>query len=409
MVDPASSREYAEAGGYQALRRAIEAPDQVIPELKESGLRGRGGSGFPIGVKWELVRNTPAEQKYVVCNADESEPGTCKDRFALMAVPHALIEGMAVCGAAVGADKGCIYLRGEYSDVREMLESAIADAYANGYLGQGILGTGFSFDLEIRLGHGSYVCGEETAQLESIEGGRGEPRPRPPLPGVAGLWGAPTVINNVETFLNVPVVMDLGAKEYRKYGTEKSPGTKLITLSGNICRPGVYEFPMGITVGELFTEVGGGCPDGKKLLGVQVGGGSGVFIGPEILDVSFDFENMAGAGAVFGTGSLMFFDEDNNILDLCVNTMEFFSDESCGKCVPCREGCRILLGLLRKIKEGQGTPEDLEKLQEMGEHMKKSALCGFGQAAPVPLLTAMDGFSEAFRSAVKPVGTSLVG
>jgi NADH:ubiquinone oxidoreductase subunit F (NADH-binding) len=305
---------------------------------------------------------------------------------------------MAICGVTVGASLGYIYLRSEYPYVRVILERAIADAYKNGYLGRGIMGPAFCFDLELRTGQGSYICGEETALLESIEGERPESHFKPPFPGTEGLWDMPTVINNVETFCNVPAIIRMGMEEYRKNGTVKSPGTKLITLSGNIRNPGVYEFPMGISVRTLFEEVGGGCPNGKKLLGIQVGGGSGAIVGTGFLDATFDIESCAAEGVGFGTGSLLFFDEDTCVVGLCRNIMEFFTEESCGKCTPCRLGCERMLHLLTEIEEGRGRAEDLEKLKKLGNYMKISSLCGMGQAAPTAVLTALENFGGVFET-----------
>ena len=401
-MSPVSASEYAEAGGYQGLKKALEAPEKIIGIIKASGLRGRGGAGFPAGLKLSFTANTPADQKYIVCNADEGEPGTDKDRIIMAGVPHRLFEGMAIAGVAVGADKGYIYLRAEYPYVAEILERALADARENGHLGSDIMNSGKAFDIEVRLGAGSYVCGEETALISSIEGKRGEPRFKPPFPGVVGLWGKPTVINNVETLANFPAILVNGPEWYRTMGTEKCPGTKLFTLSGNIRNPGVYEFSIGVTIRTLFEEVGGGCPGGKKLLAVQTGGASGAIIPASLLDTPMDPESCAAAGATFGAGDLMFVDEDCCLLGVLENLMEFFDEESCGKCTPCREGNTRLLELVRKFKYKIAKECDLELLVELGNLMVGGCLCGLGQASPNPILSAVRFFPEIFA-----VGTGL--
>jgi NADH-quinone oxidoreductase subunit F len=398
--DPVSSKEYAVAGGYEGLKKAIAAPEAVIGAVSASGVRGRGGAGYPVDLKWKTVKESTADQKYVVCNAAEGEPGTGKDRVILSGDPHAVIEGMAICGVAVGADKGFIYLCAEYPQVRETLEKAVSDARTKGALGKGILDSKLDFDIEIRFGAGSYVCGEETGLLESIEGNRGEPRLRPPYPAVVGLWGRPSVINNVETLANIPVIMSIGADGYRKYGTQKCPGTKLFTLSGNIVNPGVYEFPMGVTMRRLFEEVGGGCPKGKKLKGIQVGGSAaGVFVTPEILDTALDMESCAAAGMSLGTGSLLFFDEDADVIELCRDCMEFYADESCGKCTPCHFGIKRIADILSGILSGKGSREDIEALGKLSDYISKHSLCGLGQAAPTPVLSALRNFRDDYVKA----------
>jgi NADH:ubiquinone oxidoreductase subunit F (NADH-binding) len=397
-ISPVITSEYVNVGGYQGLKKALESPEKIIDNIKASGLRGRGGAGFPAGLKLSFTANTPADQKYIVCNADEGEPGTNKDRVIMERVPHRLFEGMAIAGIAVGADKGYIYLRAEYPYVAKTLERALADARKNGYLGSDIMNSGKNFDIELFIGAGAYVCGEETALLESIEGKRGEPRFKPPFPGVAGLWGKPTVINNVETFSNLPAIMVNGPEWYRSIGTEKCPGTKLFTLSGNISKPGVYEFPVGVTIRSLFEEAGGGCPNGKKLLAVQTGGASGNIIPPSLLDTPMDIDCCAIAGAVFGAGDLMFMDEDCCLLDVLENLMEFFEEESCGKCTPCREGNTRLLELIRKFKNGTAKEGDLELMVELGTLMTGGCLCGLGQASPSPVLSAVRFFPEIFTT-----------
>ena len=397
-IDPISSREYAAAGGYEGLKKAIIAPDTVIGAVTQSGLRGRGGAWFPVGVKWKTAKEAGGDPKYVVCNAAEGEPGTGKDQVILSGDPHAVIEGMAICGVAVGAEKGLIYLRPEVRHVWKILEKAVSDARANGYLGKGVLGSKLTFDIEIRANAGSYVCGEETGLIESLEGNRGEPRLRPPYPAVAGLWGRPTVVNNVETLANIPVILRVGATGYRKQGTQGCPGTKLFSLSGNIVNPGVYEFPMGITVRKLFEEVGGGCPNGKRLQGIQVGGSaSGAFVATDALDTPLDMEGCAAAGISLGTGSLMFFDEEADVIELCRGCMEFFARESCGKCTPCRIGNRRMADLLGNVLAGRADMEVPERLDNLADYMTKISACGLGQSAAVPVRSALKNFRDEFE------------
>ena len=395
-TDPTSSTEYAKLGGYSPLMFAINFPRGIIGMFTDSGLRGRGGAGFPVGAKWSFVKDTPSDEKYIICNADEGEPGTNKDRAIMMGDPHSMLEGMAIAAATVGASKGYIYLRAEYPYVRDTLQKAIDDAKKHHYLGDNIFGTDFCFDIEIRMGAGAYICGEETALIESIEGMRGEPRFKPPYPGIKGLFGRPTVINNVETFAHVPLVISMGTETFHKLGARKTPGTKLFTLSGNICNPGVYEFETGITIRQLFEDVGGGCPNGKKLQAIQTGGASGAIIGPNLLDTAMDIDSCEEAGATFGAGDLMFIDEDQDIIEVCESLMEFFVDESCGKCTPCREGNMRLLELTRKFIDHTAVPEDIETINDLGATMADTALCGLGQASSVPLVTAIKNFPEVF-------------
>ena len=399
--EPVSSGKRLSAGGYKALKKAIESPGDVIDIITHSGLRGRGGAGFPVGLKWSMVKEAPADRKYVICNADEGEPGTGKDRLIISENPQALIEGMAIGGIAVGADRGLIYIRAEYRNILTALEKALEEAYARGYIGKNILGSTFDFTVEIRSGSGAYICGEETGLLESIEGKRGEPRLKPPFPVVEGLWAKPTVINNVETFANIPLIVNMGAAAYKKYGTEKCPGTKLFTLSGDIRNPGVYEFPFGVTIRQLFEEIGGGCPDDRRLLAVQVGGASGAIITPDLLDTPLDIESCLNAGAVLGTGSLMFVSEDVDLIDLVRNLMEFFANESCGFCPPCRIGLRQSVNILEGICEGRGKESDLVMLENLAQHIRSSSRCGMGQVAPTPLESALKNFRNVFQSRVK--------
>lgn len=405
-ISPACAKEYAAVGGYQGLKAALAAPDKIIDIIKASGLRGRGGAGFPAGVKLSFTANTAADQKYIICNADEGEPGTNKDRVIMEMVPHRLIEGMAIAAVAVGADKGYIYLRAEYPYVADILAEALAAAKAGGYIGHDILGSGHDFEIELFIGAGSYNCGEETALLDSIEGKRGESRYKPPYPGVSGLWGKPTVINNVETLANFPAIMVNGGEWYSQLGSPSCPGTKLFTLSGNIVNPGVYEFLTGTTIRSLFEEVGGGCPGGKKLQAVQTGGASGNIIPVSLLDTKLDIDCCAKAGATFGAGDLMFLDEDACLLDVLENLMEFFEHESCGKCTPCREGNSQLLHLIRKFKNGAAVDGDRELMLELGQVMISGSLCGLGQASPNPILSVVRFFPELF--AVKTVSEGSV-
>lgn len=390
-INPVSASEYAACGGYEALRKAVAAPETLCETVKASGLRGRGGAGFPVGVKWTTTRDIQADQKYIICNADEGEPGTNKDRVLLNEVPHTVLEGMAIAGVAVGATKGFLYLRAEYPYVRDILIEAVKDAEAHGYLGKNLFGSGLDFDIEIRTGQGAYICGEETALMESIEGRRGEPRRKPPFPGVSGLWGKPTVINNVESMANIPLIILEGPEAFRQYGTEKCPGTKLYTLSGCIAHPGVYEFPMGVTIRQLF-EVGGGCPKGKRLKAIQTGGESGSIVSPALLDTPMDIERCAAAGASLGTGDLLFLDEDVCLADLGRNLTSFFAAESCGKCVPCRLGTRRMQQLMEQLCRGEANADVLDELESLAEYMKQSTFCALGQAAPTPLLSLLHHF-----------------
>ncbi|MCL2677824.1 MAG: NADH-quinone oxidoreductase subunit NuoF [Clostridiales bacterium] len=395
-INPVKACEYAAAGGYEGLKKAFSlTQDQVIGTLKESGLRGRGGAGFPAGLKWQFVKNTPANQKYIVCNADEGEPGTNKDRVILAGDPNSVFEGMAIAGFAVGADKGYIYLRAEYPSLLISLNEALADARANGFLGKNIMGGGFDFDIEVRSGAGAYVCGEETALIESIEGKRGEPRFKPPYPGVSGLWGAPTVVNNVETLANVAQILINGAAWFKAIGTEACAGTKLFTLCGNIANPGVYEFPMGVNLKDLFA-VGGGCPDGKKLLAVQTGGSSGSFLRADQIDLDMDIDNCAAKGATLGSGAILFIDETNCILDVLQDIMEFFVHESCGKCTPCREGNFRLLQMITAFNEGRAKEGYADTMLDLSSTMMSASLCGLGQSSPTAIVTSINNFRDVF-------------
>lgn len=391
-IAPISCAAYVRTGGYEALKKAVADSKGICETVKASGLRGRGGAGFPVGLKWETTRAIDANQKYIICNADEGEPGTNKDRVLLTQVPHTVLEGMAIAGVAVGATKGYLYIRAEYPYARDILLAAVKDAEANRCLGKNLFGSGLDFEVEIRTGQGAYICGEETALIESIEGNRGEPRSKPPFPGVSGLWGRPTVINNVESMANIPLILLEGPEEFRKYGTEKCPGTKLYTLSGSVKHPGVYEYPLGISMRQLFEEAGGGCRDGKQLKAIQTGGESGPIVRPELLDTPMDIESCAAVGASLGTGDLLFLDEDVCLADLGRNIASFFAAESCGKCAPCRLGTRRMAELLDRLCRGAAEADVLDELERLGRYMQQSTFCALGQAAPGPVLSLLRNF-----------------
>lgn len=399
---PASIDEFLTLGGYSALKKALSMePLAIVNEVRDSGLRGRGGAAFNTGIKWDTVYHTPADQKYITCNADEGEPGTNKDRVIMAGDPHSLIEAMAITGYAVGATKGYIYLRYEYPYIMPVLENAIRDARKAGFLGDRLLGSDFSFDITVVSGGGAYVCGEETAMLESMEGKRGEPRYKPPYPGVSGLFGKPTVINNVETLAKIPAIINNGAPWYASLGVSNHTGTKVYTLSGNLVNRGVYEFPVGVNLKDLIFEVGGGCADGRKLLAVQTGGASGSIINGDMLDVQMDVESCNAAGATFGAGDVMVIDDSHDILDVVENLLDFFTHESCGKCTPCREGNYRLLQLIRKIRKGYGAMADLDTLQDLSETMMDCSLCGLGQTSPVPVVSTLKNFRNAYIEAIE--------
>lgn len=398
-IDPTDIEEYIARDGYFALAKALQMrPEEVIEEVKRSGLRGRGGAGFPTGLKWEFTAKTKSDQKYVLCNADEGEPGTFKDRLIMEGDPHSLIEGMVIAGYAVGATKGYIYIRGEYYGSIEILRKAIEQAYEYGFLGENILGSGFSFDLKIRLGAGAYVAGEETALIESIEGKPAKPRLKPPYPPTYGLFGKPTVVNNVETFVNVPRIILNGADWFRSFGTPSSPGTKVFSLVGNVVRKGIVEVPMGTTVRDLVFRFGGGVEKGRQLKMVQTGGSAGTFIGPDKLDVPLDFDSYGKYGVSIGSGVILVIDDTHCAVDLALTVMRFFEHESCGKCTPCREGTKMAVEILTRISRGQGREEDLELLREIAKNAGEASFCGMGQSVPVPLLSILDNFEEEFRA-----------
>ncbi len=400
VINPENIDEYIAMDGYAALGKALTemTPDQVIETVLASGLRGRGGAGFPTGKKWELARNLvkDADQKFVACNADEGDPGAFMDRSVLEGDPHALIEAMAIAAYAIGANKGFVYVRAEYPIAVSRLGIAIGQAREYGLLGKNIFGTGFDFDMEIRLGAGAFVCGEETALMTSIEGNRGEPRPRPPFPAVKGLFGKPTVLNNVETYANIPQIILKGADWFASMGTEKSKGTKVFALGGNIKNTGLVEVPMGTTLRQIVEEIGGGIPGGKKFKAAQTGGPSGGCIPAEHLDIPIDYDNLLAIGSMMGSGGLIVMDEDSCMVDIAKFFLEFTVDESCGKCTPCRVGTQRLLEMLDKIIEGKATLEDLDKMEELCYYIKKNALCGLGQTAPNPVLSTLRFFRDEY-------------
>ena len=405
VINPEKIEEYIAYDGYQALGKVLTemTPDEVIQTILDSGLRGRGGGGFPTGMKWKLARNLvpDADQKYVCCNADEGDPGAFMDRSILEGDPHALIEAMAIAGYAIGADQGYVYVRAEYPIAVERLQIAINQARENGLLGKDIFGTGFNFDLDIRLGAGAFVCGEETALMTSIEGNRGEPRPRPPFPAEKGLFGKPTVLNNVETYANIPQIILKGVEWFTSMGTEKSKGTKVFALGGKINNTGLVEVPMGTTLREVIEEIGGGIPNGKKFKAAQTGGPSGGCIPVEHLDVPIDYDNLIALGSMMGSGGLIVMDEDNCMVDIAKFFLEFTVDESCGKCTPCRIGTKRMLEILNKITDGNATMEDLDKLEELCYYVKANSLCGLGQTAPNPVLSTLRYFRDEYEAHIK--------
>ena len=400
-INPEQIEEYIAVGGYEALAKAVTtmSPEDVIEEIKKSGLRGRGGGGFPTGMKWQFAKASVSDKKYVICNADEGDPGAFMDRSVLEGDPHKILEGMAVCGYAIGADEGYIYVRAEYPLAIKRLRIAIEQAEAMGLLGENIFGSGFSFKLHIKEGAGAFVCGEETALMASIE--RGMPRPRPPFPAVAGLWGKPTNINNVETFGNVAAIITNGADWYAGFGTEKSKGTKVFALTGKINNTGLAEVPMGITMREIIYDIGGGINGGKKFKAVQIGGPSGGCLPESMLDLSIDYDSLTAAGAMMGSGGLVVMDEDTCMVDVAKFFLNFTQSESCGKCTPCREGTKRMLEVLTRITEGQGREGDIELLEELARNIKETALCGLGQTAPNPVLSTLKYFRHEYEAHIK--------
>ena len=402
-INPEQIEEYIAVGGYEALAKAVTtmSPEDVIEEIKKSGLRGRGGGGFPTGMKWQFAKASVSDKKYVICNADEGDPGAFMDRSVLEGDPHKILEGMAVCGYAIGADEGYIYVRAEYPLAIKRLRIAIEQAEAMGLLGENIFGSGISFKLHMKEGAGAFVCGEETALMASIEGKRGMPRPRPPFPAVAGLWGKPTNINNVETFGNVAAIITNGADWYAGFGTEKSKGTKVFALTGKINNTGLAEVPMGITMREIIYDIGGGINGGKKFKAVQIGGPSGGCLPESMLDLSIDYDSLTAAGAMMGSGGLVVMDEDTCMVDVAKFFLNFTQSESCGKCTPCREGTKRMLEVLTRITEGQGREGDIELLEELARNIKETALCGLGQTAPNPVLSTLKYFRHEYEAHIK--------
>ena len=403
VIDPENIDEYIAFDGYKALAKALTemTPEQVIDEMLKSGLRGRGGAGFPTGKKWQFARASQAEHKYFVCNADEGDPGAFMDRSLLEGDPHAILEAMAIGGYAIGADEGWIYVRAEYPIAVKRLEKAIEQAHEYGLLGNDIFGTGFNFDIHIRLGAGAFVCGEETALMASIEGRRGEPKPKPPFPAVKGLFDSPTNINNVETLGNVAQIILKGADWFRSIGTERSTGTKVFALGGKINNTGLVEVPMGIPLRTIIEDIGGGCPNGKKFKAVQTGGPSGGCIPASLLDTPVEYDTLTAIGAMMGSGGMIVMDEDNCMVDIARFFLDFTVDESCGKCTPCRVGTRRMLEILERITQGKGEEGDIEKLQELAESIKNSALCGLGQTAPNPVLSTIKYFRDEYEAHIR--------
>ena len=402
FINPENIEEYIGRDGYQALGKCLTelTRTQVINEVKESGLRGRGGGGFPTGLKWEITRNVEADQKYVVCNADEGDPGAFMDRSILEGDPHSVIEAMAICGYCIGSDSGLVYIRAEYPLAIERLKTAIKQAEEYGLLGEDILGTGFNFKIELRYGAGAFVCGEETALIHSMEGLRGEPTVKPPFPSVSGYRGKPTNVNNVETFANIPVIINKGASWFNKIGTEKSKGTKVFALAGKINNVGLIEVPMGTTLREVIYDIGGGIKDGKGFKSVQTGGPSGGCLTKKFLDTPIDYENLIAAGSMMGSGGMIVMDEDDCMVSIAKFYLEFTLEESCGKCSPCRIGNKRLHEILCKITEGKGELEDIDRLKMLSDVIKDTSLCGLGQSSPNPVLSTILNFEDEYLAHV---------
>ena len=400
VIDPENIEEYIAMDGYQALAKCLTelTPDEVIQIVKDSGLRGRGGGGFPTGLKWSFTAKNTADQKYVVCNADEGDPGAFMDRSVLEGDPHCIVEAMTICGYATGATEGYVYVRAEYPIAVHRLDVAIKEAREAGLLGKNIFNSGFDFDLHIRLGAGAFVCGEETALMTSIEGNRGEPRPRPPYPAVKGLFGKPTTENNVETFANIPQIILNGAEFFNSMGTEKSTGTKVFALGGKINNTGLVEIPMGTTLREIIEDIGGGIPNGKKFKAAQTGGPSGGCIPASLMDTPIDYDNLTAIGCMMGSGGLIVMDEDNCMVDIAKFFLDFTVDESCGKCTPCRIGTKRMRELLEKITDGKATLDDLDELESLAHYIKDNSLCGLGQTAPNPVLATLRFFKDEYIS-----------
>jgi NADH:ubiquinone oxidoreductase subunit F (NADH-binding)/Pyruvate/2-oxoacid:ferredoxin oxidoreductase delta subunit len=410
VIDPLNLDHYVARGGYSGLKKALSlTPEEVIQEIERSGLRGRGGAGFPTARKWSLARQAAGDSKYVVCNADEGDPGAFMNRSVLEGDPHAVLEGMIIAGYAIGAKTGYVYIRAEYPLAVERILHSLRELRVNGLLGDRILGSDFSFDIKMKKGAGAFVCGEETALMASVEGHRGMPRSKPPFPASSGLFQKPTNINNVETLAAVSVIMEKGGAWYAQFGTEKSRGTKTFSLAGKISRTGLIEVPLGTPLRTIIEDIGGGCLEGKQFKAVQTGGPSGGCIPAQLLDTPVDYEHLAEAGSIMGSGGMVVMDEDSCMVDVARYFLSFTENESCGKCVPCRMGTQHLLNLLTDITEGRGQPEQLEQMQQIGDTMKKASLCGLGQTAPNPVLTTLRYFEDEYRAHIKdhkcPAGT----
>ena len=399
-INPEIIEEYLANNGYKALQKVLMEmkPEDVISTIKDSGLRGRGGAGFPTGIKWQFARQSPGREKYIICNGDEGDPGAFMDRSVMEGDPHSVLEGMLIAGYAVGAREGIIYVRAEYPLAVHRLEIAIKQAREKGFLGRKILGSHFSFDINLKLGAGAFVCGEETALIASVEGKRGMPRLRPPFPAVKGLWGKPTNINNVETYANVPWIILNGADAFASLGTEKSKGTKVFALAGKITRGGMVEVPMGMALREVIFEVGGGIKDGREFKAVQLGGPSGGCIPADLLDTPVDYESLNKTGAIMGSGGMVVMDDRTCMVDVAKFFLNFTQEESCGKCTFCRLGTKRMLEILERITEGKGEPEDLNKLEKLAENIRKGSLCGLGQTAPNPVLTTLKYFRDEYEA-----------
>jgi bidirectional [NiFe] hydrogenase diaphorase subunit len=404
IIDPEKIEDYIARGGYTALHQVLTEmrPAQVVEEVTKSGLRGRGGAGFPTGLKWGTVAKSPGAKKYIICNGDEGDPGAFMDRSVLESDPHIVLEGMAIAAYAVGADQGFLYVRAEYPLAISRLQTAIKQAKQLGLLGAGIFETPFSFNVDIRIGAGAFVCGEETALMASVEGKRGTPRPRPPFPAESGLFGCPTLINNVETFANITAIINRGGEWYASLGTEKSKGTKVFALTGKIKNNGLIEVPMGIPLRQIVEEMGGGAPDGRKIKSVQTGGPSGGCIPAEYLDTPVDYESLGKLGSIMGSGGMVVMDDSTNMVEIAKFYMEFCKDESCGKCIPCRAGTAQMEHLLNKILARQATARDLAKLEELCDMVKNTSLCGLGQTAPNPVLSTLRFFRNEYEELLQP-------
>jgi len=402
-IDPENIEEYIATGGYEALGKVLTEmkPEEVIDEIIKSGLRGRGGAGFPTGLKWKFTRGAQSDEKYVICNADEGDPGAFMDRAILEGDPHAVLEGMAIAAYVIGAKQGYIYVRAEYPLAVKRLEIAVKQARKYGLLGKNIFETGFEFDVELRMGAGAFVCGEETALIASIEGKRGQPTPKPPYPAQSGLWGKPTLINNVETLANVRHIILNGASWFSSIGTEKSKGTKVFALSGKVVNTGLVEVPMGITLRELVFDIGGGIPNGKKFKAVQIGGPSGGCVPEKYLDTPVDYESLKELGTIMGSGGLIVLDEDDCMVNIAKFFLEFTMEESCGQCVPCRVGLKQMYDILDRITRGEGREEDIELLEKLGKEIQTTSLCGLGQSAPNPVLSTIKYFREEYMEHIK--------